>query len=91
MRSHIVRSLSGLTRWRIARSSQRRESTVFGWLLQMRELSNRSLSRCSSNRTQAYAQFGCGDAVTFQAEGAHVGEVAFTSAFGYRQDVVGVP
>src|ERR1022692_4394336 len=40
---------------------------------------------------QALYQRRSGYAVAFQAERAHVGEVAFASAFGDRHDVVGVP
>ena len=41
--------------------------------------------------TEALAEAGGGFAVTEEAEGAEVVEIALAAAFGYRADVVGVP
>jgi hypothetical protein len=40
---------------------------------------------------EALAEVGCGLTVAEETEGADVVEVALTSAFGHREDVVGVP
>ena len=44
-----------------------------------------------SDEAKAGAELRGGFAVTEQAEGAEIVEVALTTAFGYGSDVVGVP
>jgi hypothetical protein len=43
------------------------------------------------NPGKALAQQAGDGSVAFEAERAHVGEVAFTAAFGDRDDVIGIP
>jgi hypothetical protein len=42
-------------------------------------------------KAEARAQASCGFAVTEKAEGAEIVEIALASAFGYGEDMVGIP